>query len=290
MGEMHTGDRAIAALAARQHGVVSTAQLAAAGIGRRGVAHRVAHGRLTRLHRGVYQVGPVAAPRGREMAALLACGESAALSHHSAAAVWQIRPEFRGGVHITVSGCDARSRRGVRVHQSASLNAAVKDGLRLTTAARTLEDLAHCLPQRELDRAVNEAQVLRLVTDGELASLARRSRPLRDALHVEPALTRSEAERRLLQLVRAARLPRPETNVRIAGHEVDFVWREQRLVVEVDGFAYHATRQAFERDRRRDAALQAAGYRVLRFTWRQITKEPHAVVAQIARLLRPWPG
>jgi len=189
---------------------------------------------------------------------------------------------------VTVAGDTSRSRAGIRVHQttqSLSLVAAVHDGLPLTTPARTLHDIATLLPQHQLDRAVEEAQVLRLVTLEELEQLP--GRALKRALHTEPSLTRSEAERRLLDLVRAARLPRPETNVRVAGYEVDFLWRSHRLVVEVDGFAYHATRTAFERDRARDATLQAAGYRVIRLTWRQIAEEPHAVVARLASLLPP---
>ncbi len=242
-----------------------------------------------RRFRGIYQVGPVTAEHGRDMAAVLACGGTALLSHHSAAALWKVRPQHDGDVHVTVSGHDQRSRPGLRVHQSLSLNAAVLDGLPLTTPARTLRDLATCLPQHQLDRAVEEAQVLRLTTREELLQLDG-SRALARALHIEPSLTRSEAERRLLDLVRAARLPRPETNVRVAGHEVDFLWRDHKLVVEVDGFAFHATRAAFERDRARDADLQAAGYRVIRLTWRQIVEEPHAVVARLARLMPPWPA
>ena len=283
--ETHTGDAAVADIAGRQHGIVTTRQLAAAGIGDRAVAHRVATGRLVRRFRGVYQVGPVAAPRGREMAAALACGDAALLSHHSAAALWGIRPEHRGDVHITVATGGPRSRPGIRVHRSLSLNAAVHDGLPVTSPARTLHDIATLLPQHQLDRAVEEAQVQRLVTRDELEQLP--GPALKRALHHEPTLTRSEAERRLLGLVRAARLPRPETNVRVAGYEVDFLWRDHRLVVEVDGFAYHATRQAFERDRVRDATLQAAGYHVVRLTWRQVATEPHAVVARLASLLPP---
>jgi very-short-patch-repair endonuclease len=107
------------------------------------------------------------------------------------------------------------------------------------------------------------------------------------ALHHEPALTRSQAERGLLELIRAARLPRPETNVRVERHEVDFLWRAARLVAEVDGYAFHGTRGAFERDRRRDADLQAAGWRVLRITWRRLAEEPEAVVATLARASTP---
>jgi very-short-patch-repair endonuclease len=267
---MHTGDRAIAALAARQCGVVTIAQLADAGITRRGVAHRVQHGRLTRIYRGVYQVGPIAAPHGREMAAVLTTG--GVLSHHTAAAAWGIRPSDEGEIHVTVTGHDQRSRKGLTVHRSLSLKAAVHRGLPLTTPARTLRDLAPLLPTSEYERAVEEAQVQRLV-------------PLRPG--DEPRFTRSEAERRLLALTRAAGLPTPLTNTRVAGWEVDAFWPRHKLIVEVDGFAYHGNRAAFERDRRKDAALTAAGYRVVRITWRQLVREPHAVVALLARLLPP---
>jgi very-short-patch-repair endonuclease len=277
---MHTGDRAIAQLASAQQGVVTTAQLAAAGMGPRAVAHRVANGRLARVHRGVYQVGPIAGPYSREMAAILATG--GILARHSAAAIWGIRPPRDGDVHV-VSDRKARSRPGVRVHRTASLNAAVHNGLPLTTPTRTLHDLAPLLSQGELDRAVEEAVIRGLATPTELTT-----RPaLRRATIEEPQLTRSEAERRLRRLIRAARLPRPITNTRLAGWEVDAFWPAHRLVVEVDGFAYHGNRAAFERDRRKDATLTAAGYRVIRVTWRQLLDEPHAVVALLARLLPP---
>jgi very-short-patch-repair endonuclease len=278
--ERHTGDGTIARLAASQQGIVTTAQLAAAGIGRRGVAHRVAHGRLTRVLRGVYRVGPIAAPYSREMAAVLATG--GALSHDTAAALWGFRPPHDGDPHVTVAR-DARSRRGVRVHRTRSLTAAVHLGLPLTTAARTLHDLAPLLTQGELDRAVEEALIRGLAKPEELTG-----RPaLRRATIEEPQMTRSEAERRLRSLIRAARLPRAVTNTRVAGWEVDAFWPAHGLVVEVDGFAYHGNRAAFERDRRKDAALVAAGYRVVRITWRQLVDEPHVVVALLARLLPP---
>jgi very-short-patch-repair endonuclease len=176
-----------------------------------------------------------------------------------------------------------KSRRGLRVHRSASLNAAVHLGLPLTTAARTLHDLAPLLTQGELDRAVEEALIRGLADPEELTT-----RPaLRRATIDEPQITRSEAERRLRRLVKAARLPRAVTNVRVAGWEVDAFWPAHNLVVEVDGFAYHGNRAAFERDRRKDAALVAAGYRVIRITWRQLVDEPHVVVALLARLLPP---
>ena len=135
---------------------------------------------------------------------------------------------------------------------------------------------------------MEQAQILRLATSDEIAAdpPRRGRRALKAALEHEPTLTRSEAERRLLALIQAARLPRPQTNVVVHGYEVDLFWPAQRLAVEIDGFQYHATRQAFERDRARGAALQAAGYRVVRFTWRQIVHDSHAVVAQLALLLQ----
>jgi very-short-patch-repair endonuclease len=263
-------DGTIVALARRQHGIVTTAQLLNAGVGRRSIARRVARGWLVPLHRGVYQVGPIAAPRGREMAAVLAVGNTAALSHQSAAAVWRILPPHHGDVHVTVTR-DVRSRPGIRVHRTLSLNAAVRDGLRLTDPARTLKDLKPVLSSHDHDRALEQAQIIGLIrNDGA----------------PEPEFTRSEGERRLKALCKAAELPIPRINARVAGWEVDAYWAAHNLVVEVDGWNFHNTRQAFERDRRKDAAVQTAGHRVVRITWRRLRYEPYAVAAQLAVLLR----
>jgi very-short-patch-repair endonuclease len=136
-----------------------------------------------------------------------------------------------------------------------------------------------------LARAAEQAQILGLASHAELAA----SRPSRSSrlLYAGPQLTRSEAERRFLDLIERARLPRPRTNVRIGRYEVDLLWPEQRLIVEVDGYAFHSTRAAFERDRARDAELIAAGYHVIRVTWRQLVEEPEATVALLAAALRP---
>ena len=275
---MHPVDRAVLELAARRHGVVTTAQLAAAGMHRRALARRVG-ARLAGAGRGggSYRVGPIVAERGEEMAAVLATG--GILSHHTAADLWGIRPHH-GAIHITVTGPARRSRPGLAIHRSLSLNAAVHQGLPLTTPTRTIHDLATCLAQHELDRAVEQAQILpasdpRRSPPTCHAGAARRSRTALD--HRGPAhpLRGRAAAARPHQPSAACR--GPETNVYVEGYEVDVFWPDQRLIVEVDGYAYHSTRQAFERDRARDAALQAAGYRVVRFTWRQITHEPHAV-------------
>jgi very-short-patch-repair endonuclease len=293
------GDAAIGAIAARQHAVVTAAELAGAGLGERAIERRLEDGRLRRLHRGIYLAAPLPAPLTPEMAAVLACGPTAVLSHGSAAALWAIRPQTPATVdviEVTVVGPRVRARPGIAVHRARRLDPrdrTRRHGIPVTGPARTLLDLAAGLPARELDRAVEQAQVLRLVTRGALlATLARASGhhgapALRAAAHVNQAaaFTRSEAEAHLLELIRAADLPAPRTNVRIAGYEVDFLWPAERLVIEVDGFAYHATRQAFERDRLRDGKLQARGLRVMRVTWQQITGTPESLIARIAAAL-----
>ena len=268
LGRNAPSDRAIVALAARQHGVVTTAQLVEAGIGRRAIARRVGRGWLISRFRGVYQVGPVAGRFAREMAAVLFCGDGAALSHQTAASIWGFG-RHDDVVHVTVTR-DVRSRPGVRVHRTLSLNAAVQNGLPLTRPAQTLKDLKRTLTRAEYERAAEQAAMLGLVIPD---------------VSLDAGFTRSEAERRLRDLIRAAGLPRPRMNARVAGYEVDALWPAHRLIVEVDGWAFHHTREAFERDRRKDAALQAASYRVVRITWRRLTTEPHSVSAQLGALL-----
>ena len=282
----------IAELAARRHDVVTTAELVAAGLGRGAIARRVADGRLRSLHRGVYLVGPLKDAWTDAMAAALACGPGAAVSHHAAAAIWGFRPPWHGPIDVTTTR-QLRPCRGIRLHRTRRLEVMTRDRVPVTTPARTLLDLAAHLDHRSLARAIEEARLQRLTTPAELVSLNARSSGRRGVKALaaaladghEPSMTRSEAERTFLRLMRAARLPTPETNVRIAGYEVDFLWRAQRLVVEVDGFAFHSSREAFERDRRKDAELQAAGLTVTRVTYRQITREQLALVTIIARQL-----
>ena len=292
-------DETIAALAARQHGVVALRQLEAAGVSWDAVKHRVSAGRLTRLHRGVYRLGPIHSPLASPMAATLACGPSAVLSHHSAAALLGIRRPRPGPIDVTVAQGHPGSRRGIRVHRSRTLregDVTRWKGIPTTTAARTLLDIAADLSRRHLQRAVEEAQIQEHLDPASLTRAVERARghrgvaALRAASPREARLTRSEAERRLLELVRAAELPEPLTNVRVAGYEVDLFWPQANLVVEVDGFAFHGSREAFERDRRRDAELTAAGTRVNRVTWRQIADEPEALLVRLARSLSAGPA
>lgn len=293
-------DLRVARIAHRQHGVVAHRQLLDAGLSENAIAHRTTNGRLHRLHRGVYAVGHRAlAPGAAEVAALLAVGGDAVLSHHTAAIRWELVTARPGPVHVTIAGAGGsrpRRRPGIRLHAVSQLSKEDRDrrgGLPVTAPARTLLDLAASLGERPLARAVEQAQVSGLVTATDLGSLIARSggrrgvARLRAALDTvrEPSLTRSEAEARLLDLIRGADLPVPRTNTRLHGYEVDCHWPEQRLVAEVDGYAFHSGRASFERDRRRDAALAAAGQRVVRFTWRRITGEPEAVTRELRILL-----
>jgi very-short-patch-repair endonuclease len=284
-------DRRVVARAARTQGIIATAGLLDAGLSHDAIAHRVAHGWLIRRHHGVYLVGPLTGPFSEEMAAVQAIGEDAVLSLHASAALWRIRAKVDGPIDVSVAGRHARSRPGIRVHNVRVLERTIHHDVPVTTPAWTLLDLAATLAPGDLARTVEEARVLRLVTDGEIRALLtahpRRhgTRALAAALGDEPRLTRSEAERRLLRLIRRAHLPLPETNVHVLGHEVDALWHDQRLVVEIDGFAAHGTRAAFERDRARDAHLVAAGHRVIRITWRQLADTPERTVAQLAAAL-----
>jgi very-short-patch-repair endonuclease len=291
-------DRRIAELAARQHGLVAHWQLLALGVGLRAIKRRLATGRLHRIHLGTYAVGhPLLTPHGRQLAAVLACGPDAVLSHRDAGALWELRPSTRNAVDVTAPGRTRRSRPGITVHRVRGLDprdTTRRDGIPVTTVARTLLDLAEVLRPRELERAFEEAERLRLLDVNALEKLCRRSpgrhglRPLTALLaeHRGPApLTRSELESRFLDLCRDAGLPVPRVNVVIAGLEVDAVWPDQRLVVELDGHAFHQTRAAFERDRLRDTTLQLAGHRVVRVTWRRLTNDPEGLAAAIGSLL-----
>ena len=292
------GDPAVALLAEQQGGAVSTGQLLAAGIGQGAIEHRVRRGRLHRIHRGVYAVGtPRLTARGRLWAALLACGGPAAavLSHKTAASVWDLFPSPVKFDVTTLAG--SRSTPKLRVHRSTTLTAADithHDDLPLTTVARTLVDLATALSPHHLERVVHRAEHLRLLDTHSLdeqfaRASGRRTIPLRRALDTlaadDPHITRSKLEERFLALICDAGLPRPRTNTMVGEHEVDFLWPEHRLIVETDGAATHLTRRAFEDDRRRDAALTILGYRVVRFTRRQVAADPRTTIATLARLL-----
>ena len=302
-GQLHTGgDRAIATLAERQHGVVSREQLRALGVQRGAVERRLDAGRLHPVHRGVYAVGHRRLTlRGRLWGAVLGCGglDAAALSHRSAAAVLDLMPTPAGPVDV-VTLRSSESRPGIRVHRTATLDPLVDvvrlaDGLPVTSVARTLTDLAGVLTPHTLERVCHRAQVLRVLDATAVrVSGIRGARALRAALATleahDPQITRRELEERFPALVTRAGLSRPLVNARVAGHEVDFLWPDHRLVVETDGAATHLTATAFEHDRRRDAELLLAGYRVVRFTWRQVTERADTVARTLSALLATVPA
>jgi very-short-patch-repair endonuclease len=287
----------IARLAERQHGVVAHRQLVELGLDRSAVGRWASAGHLIQVHVGVYAVGHGRLSRNaRWMAAVLACGSGALLSHSSAAALWGIR--VTAGSLIDVSATRSRHRRpGITLHRPRRLHAedrATRNGIPVTSIARTLLDLAAVVRPRQLARAIDEADRLGVLdvraTERSISRTnGHRGRGLlRRALLVNrgpQAVTRSELERRFLSLCREAGLPRPQVNIAIEGVEVDVAWPARRLVVELDGYEFHRTRARFEEDRSRDGELLVAGYRVLRITHRRLESDAPGVVAAVRRLL-----
>lgn len=299
-GVNHRRSERLRAILRRQHSIVTRPQLLDLGFTRRQIERRIDAGRLIPLYRGVYLVGPVAPPLAGEMAAVLACGQRAHLSHRSAARVWLLTLYLPNPktAEVTVVGRDPRPPR-IRVHRVRTLapdETTTHKNIPMTTPARTLLDLAPRLDDRQLERSLAEAFRRRLVRPATLHSLLARyaGRPgvprLRTLLHSEPVYTRSELEERFLALVRDAGLPQPDVNAEPGPYEIDFLWREQRLAVELDGWGFHGDRKAFEDDRRRDADLVARGFRVIRITWRELENHAVAVIARIAAALAASPG
>jgi very-short-patch-repair endonuclease len=287
------------ALAESQHGVVSTRQLSELGLSRRAIQHRVARGRLHRVMRGVYAVGrPELSRRGRWMAAVLCCEPEVVLSHHSAAALWEIGDERLGRVEVSSQTASYIRRPGIRVHRRSSLlpcDLDVRDGIPVTVPARTLIDLASQLGSGPIERAINEADRLDLIDPEALRASLRRYRGQPGVARMRVVLDRrtfrmtdSELERRFLPLVDAVGLSRPLTRQHVNGFRVDFYWPDLGLVVETDGLRYHRTPARQARDRLRDQTHTAAGLTPLRFTHAQVRFESahvRGILAAVARRL-----
>jgi very-short-patch-repair endonuclease len=284
----------------RQHGVVSRRQLLDLGLSSDAIVHRVATARLHPVAHGIYAVGrPELSQHGQWFAAVLSCGPTAVLSHRSAAALWAIRPLERPEIAVTVSTQVRRRRAGLAVHCRALKPAerTSHEEIPVTTAQRTLLDLATTLRRGQLEAAINEADQLDLTDpDSLLAALTDYSgrpgvAPLRAILDRQVfQLTDSDLERHFLAIVRRTRLPLPETGRQLNGFKVDFYWPDLGLVVETDGLQYHRTAGQQGRDRLRDQAHAAAGLTTLRFTHAQVRYEPGHVqstlVAVTERLSR----
>jgi very-short-patch-repair endonuclease/predicted transcriptional regulator of viral defense system len=296
-----TAEHEVAALAARQHGVVTRSQLASLGLSDAAIDHRIARAGLHRIHRGVFAVGHRAITReGAWMAAVLAAGPGAVLSHRSAAALWGIRDTSRREIEVTSPRQCRRPAIEAYHVRLARDEATTKRGIPVTTPARTLLDLAAVVDEAELEHAFDEAEFRRLTSPTSLGALVARYPTRRGTKAIRRVLanherngetvTRSRLERRLLALLDAHDLPRPRINRTGKHGELDATWPEQRLVVECDGFAAHGTREAFERDRARDRALLVAGWRVVRVTWRQLTQDSETIARDLTAILGASPS
>jgi hypothetical protein len=277
--------------------VVSRPQLIELGLSGSAIDNRVAAGRLHGFFTGVYAIGHTVVPlRGRWLGAVLACGDGAALSHLAAAALWGVA-RWRGGtVDVTTARRGLRGPAGVRLHRSRRFEPSERVALEripVTDLARTLIDLAAHWDADRLERAVEEADRLALLQLRAVFAACERHRgrhgvprlkAVVERLEAVP-VTRSELEHAFMRLCRRYGVPLPSTNVWVQGHEVDAHWPAARLIVELDGHAYHRSRAAFERDRRRDAEHVASGHRVVRLTHWRIEREAPAVASMLRRLL-----
>ena len=283
-------EAAIARLAARQHGMVARVQLLGLGLSAKAIDYRVRTGRLWRVHHGVYAVGhPPVTPHARAMAAVLAGGRDAVLSHRPGGALWEIGLRWPAMMEVTAP--IKRRRPGILIHESSTLTR--RDitrhyGIPVTSLARTLLDLAEVLDTPSLTRAVNEARLRRKSTLPELRELLARS-PGRATERLRPFVTdatgptRSEFEDAFLAFAARHGVPAPEMNQIVAGYEVDVLWREHKLIVELDGREFHEN--AFEEDRERDATLLDAGFPVLRITWQRLTNEEKREATRLQAIL-----
>lgn len=271
----NTPDARAAQIAASQHGVLTRRQLEEAGLGSKAITIRVRKRQLLRVHQGIYVLGAFPmSHRQHWMAAVLACGDGAVLSHGSAAALWGLLRPFDGPIHVSIpTQQKRRSRRGIHLHRCPSL---AKRGLLthrhripVTTIQRTIDDLDGTVPPYLLRRAKRQAELKGIHLEG-----------------VKRKRQRSDLEEDFLALCAHHHFPPPETNVKLGRHEVDFLWREHKLVVEIDSFLYHGGSVAFQEDHARDLDLRSRGYTVLRFTERQLETEPDRVAADVAAALR----
>ena len=290
-------DVGLADIARAQDNLVTTGQLRQLGLGRAAVDHRVAHARLQRVLPRVFLAGPgPLTDRGRLAAPLLWAGDDTLLTAAGALWLWGCLSAPPPTAEILIIGRHLDSRPAVKVHRIPLLDAQdirIRHGLPITTPALALHDYARDATDDQVAAALSTARLNRLTTDAELDAVLDRHQcragtaRLRRVLATEQGqqITRSEAERRFLRLITDADLPRPEVNARILGLEVDFIWRTEGLVVEIDGYRYHSGRADWEHDRLRDQRLIAAGLRVMRVTWDQLTRTPLAVAARLALAL-----
>ena len=286
-------ERMIAALAARQRGHVTREQLLELGLGRGAIDWRIRTGRLIVVHAGVYRVaGAPSTPEGRAVAAVLACGAGAVLSHGSAATLWGMARGWTTPLEVTVPA--DRRPRNIRTHRCSTLTR--RDirrhvGIPVTSPALTLLDNAPRFVPPALARAVNQARLSGHLGIADLDELLPRmprhpgARALRDVIESSAGPTRSVFEDEFVAFTRRFGLPAPEMNARVAGYEVDALFRLERVIVELDGFAFHGDRGSFERDRDRDAVTLAAGFVTVRVTWERLIASAEREAARLHAIL-----
>ncbi|HEX6458931.1 MAG TPA: DUF559 domain-containing protein [Thermoleophilaceae bacterium] len=295
-GQIPTLDVAAAKFAVGQHGIVAFWQLIELGMGADAIQYRVNAGRLHPIHRGVYALGyPARTGEAFEMAAVLACGEDAVVSHWTAAVRWTLLRPVRGPIHVTAP-TDRRGHKGIQPHVALlhPHDKTKRDGIPTTSVPRTLLDLAAVADERILRRAVNQADRAGWLNRRAIEQLLERNprRKGRKQLgaviaSVNPSTrrTRSDLEVAFLNLCRKYGIPKPKTNAKVEGLEVDFYWPHARLIVELDSYEYHRTPAEFERDRRRDAYFKKKSYEVLRIPEKWFDDEPREVAETVEALL-----
>ena len=290
----------LARLATRQHGVITHGQLLGLGFSSSAIGRMVGSGHVYRIHRGVYIVGHLATHAyAYETAAILACAPQAMLRHPTATRLWELPlpAPTSSDIHVTVVGRNLRDRPGIKIDSISSIDETdVRrlHGLPLTSPALTLLDLAGTQSERDLRRALNEARVQRLVTDKALLATADRhawrkgSAAIRETLRSEEGCfsTESEAEALCLRLMIKHGIPPDETQGRVGPYRVDFLYRRERLVVEVDGYRYHSTHGRFVDDRRKATGLAALGYLLYPLTWADLTGSVDETMSRLADVLR----
>jgi hypothetical protein len=292
------GHEPLAELATQQHGVVSVRQLRALGYSASAIAEAASAARLHRLHRGVYAVGHRRLSwHSRCLAAVLACAPAVA-SHASAGWLWGVLRWEPGTIDVTAP-TRRKAKPTIRVHYAPLLerDRDEREGILVTSLARTLLDLAATLSPARLDRVLERSEELGLFDLGSIDDLLARfthhrgAGKLRMALAIhrpDPTFTRSNLERRFLALAKAAGLPAPSTNFNVAGFELDAYWERERFAVELDVFETHGTRAAFERDRLRQEDLKLAGVEVVRITGPRLDREQERVMERLGELLAQW--
>jgi very-short-patch-repair endonuclease len=286
-------DKQIAALAKRQRGYINRSQLMRLGLGPEAIRYRVRIGRLIPVYAGVYAVGHLPTlPQDRAVGALLACGANAVLSHGSAATLWGILKRWEMPFEVTVPS--KRTRSGIRTHRSqlARQDITRQLGIRVTSPARTVHDMASRMTDKQLTRAVNDLRHAGYLHLDQLTDVVTRfprspaSKRLRRLLVNPTGPTRSEFEDAFLAFAERFGLPRPQVNVRIGKYIVDALFAEERVIVELDGWSFHNSRASFESDRERDAEMLARGLATVRITWERLLGEPEREADRLLAILR----